>query len=123
MNSVDIIAAVISAIISSMGLGGGGVLIMYLTLFKDTPQLTAQGKNLFFFIPCSVVSLFVYYKNGLIKFKKILPMILGGIIGVLAGNFILKEIPERLLRIIFAVFLIISGISTVFSKKETQKTE
>lgn len=123
MSIIDIIAAVASAVISSMGFGGGGVLILYLTLFKNTPQLTAQGKNLFFFIPCSIVSIFVYCKNGIIKFKKILPMILGGIIGVLAGNLLLKQIPEKMLSIIFAVFLIISGISTIFSKNENKEAE
>ncbi len=121
MNTIDIIAAVISAVISSMGLGGGGVLILYLTLFKNTPQLKAQGKNLFFFIPCSIASLFIYYKNGLIKIKKILPMVFGGIIGVFAGNMFIKEIPESMLRIIFGVFLVISGIGTVFSKKKSKE--
>ena len=120
MNTIDIIAAVVSAIISSMGLGGGGVLILYLTLFKNTPQLKAQGKNLFFFIPCSIASLYIYYKNGLIEFKKILPMIFGGIIGVFAGNLLINAIPESMLRLIFGIFLVISGIGTVFSKKESK---
>lgn len=118
MNTVDIIACIISAIISSMGLGGGGVLILYLTLFKDTKQLTAQGKNLFFFIPCSIVSLFIYQKSGLIKIKNVLPMIIGGIIGAIAGNFFIKNIPDKLLKMIFSIFLIFSGLSTVFSKKK-----
>ena len=118
MNYIDIIAAVISAILSSMGLGGGGVLILYLTLFKDTPQLIAQGKNLFFFVPCSILSLIIYYKNGFIKIKNIFPMILGGVIGVLIGNLIIKSIPENFLKTAFAVFLVASGINTVFSKKK-----
>lgn len=123
MNYIDIIAAVIFAIISSMGLGGGGVLILYLTLFKNTPQLIAQGKNLFFFIPCSIVSLIIYYKSGFIKIKKLLPMIFGGIIGVFIGNLIIKSIPEHFLKIAFAIFLVVSGISTVFSKKEANSKE
>ncbi len=119
----DIIAGIVSALIASMGLGGGGVYIMYLTLVKGTDQLGAQGINLLFFIPCSVVALIVYSKSKMIKFKSVLPMILGGISGALIGNFILPKIPQSILRIIFAIFLIVMGLYTVFSKTEKSEKE
>lgn len=117
-NITDIIASVIAAVISSMGLGGGGVLILYLTLFRDTEQLTAQGLNLLFFIPCSITSLIVYSKNKMIKYRQLLYIVSGGIIGVFLGRFLLKQINPYYLKIAFAVFLIAVGIFTVFSKKE-----
>lgn len=117
-NITDIIASVIAAVISSMGLGGGGVLILYLTLFRDTEQLTAQGLNLLFFIPCSITSLIVYSKNKMIKYKELIYIVSGGIIGVFLGRFLLKSINPYYLKIAFAVFLITVGIFTVFSKKE-----
>lgn len=119
----DIIAGIISALIASMGLGGGGVYIMYLTLVKGTDQLSAQGINLMFFIPCSVVALIIYSKSKMIKIKSVLPMILGGISGALIGNFILPKIPQPILRMVFAVFLIVMGLYTVFSKSENPKEE
>ena len=73
----DILAGILSAVIASMGLGGGGVYIMYLTLVKDTQQLNAQGLNLMFFIPCAAVSLAVYIKNKMIKPKAVIPMEIG----------------------------------------------
>ncbi len=51
MNFLDILAVILSAAVSAMGLGGGGVLILYLTLVRDVPQLEAQGINLLFFTP------------------------------------------------------------------------
>ena len=78
---IDILAGIISAIIASMGLGGGGVYIMYLTLVKNTPQINAQGLNLLFFIPCAAVSLIIYIKNKMIKPKAVIPMALGGGVG------------------------------------------
>ncbi len=118
---IDILAGILSAVIASMGLGGGGVYIMYLTLVKNTEQINAQGLNLMFFIPCAAVSLAVYIKSKMIKPKAVIPMAAGGIIGALAGNFILTEIPQNALKIIFAAFLIIMGVYTVFSKAEKAK--
>lgn len=118
---IDILAGILSAVIASMGLGGGGVYIMYLTLVKNTEQINAQGLNLLFFIPCAVVSLAVYIKNKMIKPKAVIPMAAGGIVGAFAGNFLLMGIPQNALKIIFAAFLIIMGVYTVFSKTEKAK--
>ena len=60
---IDILAGILSAIIASMGLGGGGVYIMYLTLVKNTPQINAQGLNLLFFI--STFPIFIGVKRVL----------------------------------------------------------
>jgi uncharacterized membrane protein YfcA len=55
-----------SAILSSMGLGGGGVLLVYLTGFTSLSQINAQGINLIFFIPIAFVSCVLHLKNKLI---------------------------------------------------------
>ena len=46
INILDALAVLVCACVSAMGLGGGGVLILYLTLVRDTPQMLAQGVNL-----------------------------------------------------------------------------
>ena len=47
---IPIIAGFLSGLIGSMGFGGGGVLIIYLVVFANIPQLQAQGINLIFFV-------------------------------------------------------------------------
>ena len=49
MNWTALLAGLFSGIIGAMGLGGGAVLIIYLSVFTDMPQLEAQGINLIFF--------------------------------------------------------------------------
>ena len=58
------IAGILSGIIGAMGIGGGGILIIYLTLFADMEQMAAQGINLLFFIPCAVVALIIHIRKG-----------------------------------------------------------
>ena len=41
---IDILAGIISAIIASMGLGGGGVYIMYLTLVKKIGRASCRER-------------------------------------------------------------------------------
>ena len=48
MNIGALLAGLLSGIIGGMGLGGGAVLIIYLTVFMDIKQLSAQGINLLF---------------------------------------------------------------------------
>ena len=40
-----------TGVFASLGLGGGMVLIIYLTVFVGMPQIQAQGINLIFFVP------------------------------------------------------------------------
>ena len=46
-----IFAAIASGILGAMGMGGGGILMIYLTVFAGLEQSLAQGINLLFFIP------------------------------------------------------------------------
>lgn len=107
---INIIVGIVSGFLGAIGIGGGSVLIIYLTLFLNMPQLKSQGINLLFFIPCSAVGILFHIKNKLIDFKSILPLIIFGILGVICGYFIGKSIDEYLLRKIFGVFLIVLAV-------------
>ena len=74
-----ILAAFFSGLAGSLGLGGGGVLVLYLVLALGMPQLKAQGINLLFFIPCAVLSSIVYSFKKLIDWKSVLLFAAGGI--------------------------------------------
>ena len=69
MNTVALLAGLLSGIIGAMGMGGGAVLIIYLTLFASVEQLTAQGINLIFFIPIGITAILIYAKKGKIKWN------------------------------------------------------
>ena len=69
MNISALLAGLFSGILGGMGLGGGGILIIYLSLFTDIKQLTAQGINLLFFIPIGLIALTIYAFKKQIKWK------------------------------------------------------
>lgn len=113
---LDILAGFFSGIIGAMGLGGGGILILYLTLIKDLPQLNAQGINLIFFIPTAIVALLMHTKNKLIEWKTAFKLILAGLIGIIPGYYLINILNESILRKLFAAVMILVGIINLLRK-------
>ena len=120
MGIFDIIAAVVSGMAASLGIGGGGILIIYLTLFASMEQLKAQGLNLLFFIPCGIIAIIIHLKNKLIDKKYTLPLICGGVVGALLGNFLATKINTDILGKIFAIFIILIGLRELLTKSKAK---
>lgn len=116
MNITALLAGLFSGIIGGMGMGGGAVLIIYLSLFTDTPQLKSQGINLLFFIPIGLTALIIYAFKKQIKWKTVLPLSLYGIIGTFLGIMLTKYISNDWLSKIFGVFLILMALKEFFTK-------
>ncbi len=104
----------LSGIITGMGLGGI-ILIPALTMLLGFSQKAAQGINLVYFIPTSVIALMVHIKNKTVDFKIAKPLVLWGVIGAIGGSFFVKFISGGILRKIFAVLLIIIGVYQIAS--------
>lgn len=116
MSIAALLAGLLSGVIASMGMGGGAVLLIYLNLFTNAEQLSAQGINLIFFIPTAVFSLIVYIRNKEIDYRKVLPLAALGLLGAAAGLYLTTIIKAALLTKIFGGFLVILGIKEIFSK-------
>ena len=114
---VDVIAGIISGMLGAMGLGGGSVLVLYLTMIKNAPQLNAQGINLIFFIPTAISALIFHTKNKLVEWKIALRLIVAGLIGIIPGYYLISILDDNIVRRIFAVLLVFVGLKNLFLKK------
>ncbi|MGN1338943.1 MAG: TSUP family transporter [Oscillospiraceae bacterium] len=106
----------LSGVIASMGLGGGFVLLIWLTLFQDMPQRAAQGINLLFFLPVAAVSVVMHLRAGLIDKKLVWGFIPGGVVGAVLGTIGSGLIGNELLRKMYAMFLLAFGVRELFRK-------
>jgi len=110
------IAGFLAGLTASMGLGGGFILIIYLSFFKDMPQSAAGGINLLFFLPIALLSGIIHLKNGLVE-TKIIPIICAaGVAGVFCGVVLMGILDEGLLRKLFAGLLMIVGAKELLHK-------
>lgn len=118
MNPLSLLAGFLSGALGAMGVGGGGILLLYLTAFAGTDVLKAQGVNLVFFLAAAAPALLIHEKNGFIRKKIALTFILSGVPGVFFGSFLAGFLPEKTLRIVFSLFLLVLGGKEFFGKSE-----
>lgn len=117
MKIISIIVAFVISALSGLGVGGGGLFVIYLALFTSTPQLTVQGINLAFFLFSASASLIIHLQKRRIFFLAVCVMSLFGIVGAVAGSFFSAWIEESLLRKAFGVMLIFSGSMSFFKAR------
>ena len=112
---IEVFIGILSGIVSSLGMGGGTILILLLTLFLGLDQKAAQGFNLIFFIPTSFLSIIIYLKEKLINIKLASIISCFGVIGAIWGFIIANKIQTQNLKKYFAFFLIIIVIYEIYS--------
>ena len=118
---IDFIAGIFISVLAGLGIGGGGLLVIYLTMVKDVSQIESQGINLLFFVVAGTASLIIHIKKRKLEFKSIIVMIIFGSMGAVAGSFIANATDATIVKKIFGGFLLISGLIELFTK--TKKTE
>lgn len=111
---MEVVFGIIAGIITSLGMGGGAILILLLTLFMNIDQHISQATNLIFFIPTAITSIIINVKNKQIDFKTAKDIIIYGIVGAIVGSLIAVNLPNQKLKNFFGIFLLIIAIFQVY---------
>ena len=120
---IEIMAGIISGIISGTGMGGGTVLILCLSIFLGVNQKIAQATNLLFFIPTSMAAIYVNYKQKIINLKVARKVIITGMLGAIIGAMIAQKIEANQLRKLFGIFLAIIAFHELYILYQEYKTK
>lgn len=122
-------AGFFAAVLGALGMGGGGVLLVYLTVVSGMPQLQAQGVNLLFFVPVASVALMIHTRGKRVAWRFALAGISAGAVGVFVGFYLAQRIGDRWLSKLFGVFLLLLGARELLAgqtlrrnKKRRKKT-
>ena len=123
MNFVLILPFLI-ATLTGMGMGSGGLFVVFLTLLWNVPQVQAQGINLFFFLFASGASLLLHIQKRRLSFALLLLIAVAGVLGAIPGSFAATLLPEVWTRRIFGGMLLVSGgISFIKNSKKAEKPQ
>ncbi|MCI8594003.1 MAG: sulfite exporter TauE/SafE family protein [Oscillospiraceae bacterium] len=106
-----------TGILSGFGVGGGTLLLIYMTAFAGVEQTAAQGINLLYFLPTAATALPAHLKNGYVDKKTALPAILAGLIATGIAAWAATGLDVQLLRRCFGAFLLYIGLRELFRKK------
>jgi len=111
---VDIIAGLLFGILAGMGVGGGGLLVIYLTAFDGIGQRSAQGVNLFFFIFASAASMLYHINKRKINLPLVLLCSISGCIFAVLGSYVATAVDPHILKMFFGAMLISAGAFTLW---------
>ena len=107
-----------AGIISAWGVGGGTLLLLVMTLFLGIDQRTAQGINLLFFLPTAASALICHWKSGYLDAPTLKNAVPPAVIAALIGAWVATAVDVEALRKPFGVYLLLSGISLVWPRKQ-----
>lgn len=102
--------AAATGVLSGWGVGGGTLLMVFLTLFLGVDHRQAQAINLVVFLPTAAASLFTHCKNDLVDKKIWLQTGVAGTIAALIFSLFALRMDVSALRKPFGIFLLINGI-------------
>ena len=114
---LPLVVGAATGVLSGFGVGGGTLLLVYMTAFAGVEQRLAQGINLLYFLPTAVMALPAHVKNGFVETPVLLPAILTGLAGAAAAAWAATALEVELLHRCFGGFLLIVGARELFSKR------
>lgn len=113
---VSLVVGTLLGFLSGLGIGGGSLLILWLTMVLGMGQETARSINLLFFLPAAAVSCCFRRKQGLLDLKKVIPAIATGCIGAILGTWLGGYLNTQLLKKSFGILLLATGLREILWK-------
>ena len=107
--------------LSGLGVGGGSLLMLWLTIIVGLDHETARTINLLFFLPTAAIASFFRWKQGALDLKKILPAILAGCVSAAIFTWISRKIDITLIKKLFGALLLVTGLRELFYRERKPK--
>jgi len=94
--------------------GGGGMICVPLLLLLGLSNQKSQATAILIMLPISIASAIVYYTQGFVEWECVLYTMIGSILGGVLGAVLLKIVPNKALKFIFALVVISAGVRMLF---------
>lgn len=107
---IILIVGTVLGFLAGLGIGGGSLLVLWLSFAIGMDPVTVRGINLLFFIPSAVVAICFRWKQGSICWKKIIPAMISGCIAAFLFSWLGSLFNVQLMKKLFGGILIFTGI-------------
>lgn len=123
--SIPVLVAVgtVLGFLAGLGIGGGSLLILWLTAILGTDPQTARLINLLFFLPAALIACLFRRKQGQLNLKKVLPAILAGSTAAALFSFLGMLLEVSLLKKLFGGLLLLTGLRELLYKSKGQQPD
>ena len=113
---VTLLLGTVLGFLSGIGVGGGSLLILWLTVVLDMPPETARSINLLFFIPSALIACIFRWKQGALEIRTVLPAVIAGCITAALCAWLGTVLDTEILKKCFGGLLIVTGVREIFYK-------
>lgn len=120
MTIIQTLVGMITGILSGCGIGGGSLLVLYLTAIADVAQRQAGGINLMYFIACAPAALIGHIRHKAIAWPATIWCVVAGVITAAATALLTQGMDTGLLRQLFGGLLLYVGVRELFYKKNNR---
>ena len=111
---VAIIIGILLGFLAGLGVGGGSLLILWLTLVLGIDAETARAINLMFFITAAGSVSFFRWRHGVLQIRVIIPAMISGCIAAMAFSVLSQWIDQTFVKRLFGSLLLITGFRELF---------
>ena len=102
--------------LTGLGVGGGSLLMVWLTAVLGISAITARSINLLFYLPGAAIATLFRKRQGNIQWKNVLPPALAGCAAAAVCSRLSTAVDNSWLQKLFGVILIIAGLREIFWK-------
>ncbi len=114
--AMKLLVGTVLGFLTGLGVGGGSLLMLWLTIGLNMAQSDARGINLLFFLPSSLIACCFRWKQGTLPLRKIWPAILSGCAAAAVFSWLSTLLDVELLKKGFGFLLLLTGIRELFWK-------
>ena len=111
---VAVIAGLLTGFLAGLGVGGGSILILWLTIVAGIDQSIARSINLMFFITAAGAVSVLRWKKGTLPFRQLLPAMIAGCVAAVIFSYLRAWISTELVKKLFGCLLLVTGIKELF---------
>ena len=116
--AVTLLVGTALGFLTGLGVGGGSLLMVWLTAVLGMDALTARSINLLFYLPGAAIAILFRKRQGKIQWRNVLPPALAGCIAAAVCSRLSTAVDNSWLQKVFGVILIAAGLRELLWKEK-----
>ena len=118
---IILIIGTVLGFLTGLGVGGGSLLILWLTFAIRLEQTAARGINLLFFLPSAIIACLLRSRQKELEWREFLPAICSGCAAAILCSFLAPKLDSKLLGKGFGILLLIVGFRELFYRERNAR--
>ena len=117
----ELLVGLFCGVLSGLGIGGGSLLMVWMTAVGGLSQTVAKGINLLYFLPTALGALIFHKKNRLLQWRVLIPAAVAGSVTAAICAYVAGGMDTELLRRLFGLFLLPVGLRELCYRERKAK--